>query len=53
MGIRETIGKSVWNKLSWSDRAYIAWIYMREGMAAAVLAITVRCLRIRLIPLWR
>ena len=37
MGIKKAIGKGVWSRLSWSDRAAVALVYARKGLAAAVI----------------
>ena len=45
MGIRESLGKAMWGKLSWSDRAAVFWVYARQGAAAAVIEATKRAAR--------
>ena len=35
MGIKESIGKAMWGKLTWSDRAAVLWVYTRQGAVAA------------------
>ena len=42
MSLKKELSKSMWNKLSFSDKVAIAWIFVRKGKASALVEITKR-----------